>query len=54
MPVTFTLWFDVEKKTITTEAVEDVEKRKLWFDVEKKTITTCPITWCLFTCCGLM
>ena len=34
------LWFDVEKKTITTEEQLDLNARLLWFDVEKKTITT--------------
>ena len=34
------LWFDVEKKTITTIPVAYAITGTLWFDVEKKTITT--------------
>ena len=38
------LWFDVEKKTITTVAESAAKDGLLWFDVEKKTITTTSIT----------
>ncbi len=34
------LWFDVEKKTITTGIHGSFDLLALWFDVEKKTITT--------------
>ena len=34
------LWFDVEKKTITTASFLMINPFWLWFDVEKKTITT--------------
>ena len=48
------LWFDVEKKTITTKQDDSASNPKLWFDVEKKTITT-DILRVLFTNgCGLM
>ena len=48
------LWFDVEKKTITTMKLVGDEIRKLWFDVEKKTITTSFLCFFLCHCCGLM
>ena len=34
------LWFDVEKKNYTTNAVPLLAYLELWFDVEKKNYTT--------------
>ena len=42
------LWFDVEKKTITTSLRQWSSGLKLWFDVEKKTITTHLLWWWIF------
>lgn len=32
----YTLWFDVEKGRLTTEARESPARRQLWFDVVSK------------------
>ena len=48
------LWFDVEKKTITTFSSLTPHPFQLWFDVEKKTITTSVGKVLTATGCGLM
>ena len=48
------LWFDVEKKTITTMVQNYDSTDELWFDVEKKTITTNLVNMMCPPCCGLM
>ena len=34
------MWFDVEKKNYTTNAISYRRTAELWFDVEKKNYTT--------------
>ena len=48
------LWFDVEKKTITTSIIFPRGVNVLWFDVEKKTITTVEVETTDPESCGLM
>ena len=48
------LWFDVEKKYKTIEALRTEYEKGLWFDVEKKYKTIKLGSECLIERCGLM
>ena len=54
MGIGLVLWFDVEKKTITTRVLSNIICKWLWFDVEKKTITTNQLCQLRHRSCGLM
>ena len=48
------LWFDVEKRYLTTAKADYNGAEKLWFDVEKRYLTTTAKTQSLAASCGLM
>ena len=48
------LWFDVEKRYLTTLFISLYQKEKLWFDVEKRYLTTKVEKVEMLTSCGLM
>ena len=48
------LWFDVEKRYLTTLRRYCLQKQGLWFDVEKRYLTTLSLKRKVRKGCGLM